>query len=92
VQTGDAKPFLNSGNGGDHLRRCRFVTDQRLICKYTAIVDDAGVLLGFSRLVAINSDGSDLKQLGQESSYYDAGYRQYDGTSSTGCRAATGRF
>jgi len=79
VQTGDAKPFLNSGNGGDHLRWCRFVTDQRLICKYTAIVDDAGVLLGFSRLVAINSDGSDLKQLGQESSYYDAGYRQYDG-------------
>lgn len=79
VQTGDAKPFLNSGNDGDHLRWCRFVTDQRLICRYTATVSDAGVLLGFSRLVAINSDGSDLKQLGQPSSYYDAGYRQSDG-------------
>ena len=37
------------------------------------------LLLGFSRLVAINSDGSGIKQLGQASSFYDAGYRQTDG-------------
>jgi len=79
VQTGDSKAFLNSGKDGDHLRWCRFVTDQRLICRYTAIMNDAGVLLGFSRLIAINSDGSGLKQLGQGSSYFDAGYRQFDG-------------
>jgi dipeptidyl aminopeptidase/acylaminoacyl peptidase len=79
VQSGDSKPFLNSGKGGDHLRWCRFVTDQRLICRYTAIMNDAGTLIGFSRLVAINSDGSGIKQLGQESSFYDAGYRQTDG-------------
>lgn len=79
VQTGDSKPFLNSGKGGDHLRWCRFVTDQRLICRYTGIVNDAGVLLGFSRLIAINSDGSDMKQLGQTGSFYDAGLRQFDG-------------
>ena len=79
VQSGAAKAFLNSGKGGERLRWCKFVTDQRLICRYTAIVDDAGVLIGFSRLVAINSDGTDIKQLGQPSSFYDAGYRQYDG-------------
>ena len=79
VQTGDSKPFLNSGKGGDHLRWCRFVTDQRLICRYTGIVNDAGVLLGFSRLIAVNSDGSDMKQLGQGDSFYDAGLRQFDG-------------
>ena len=79
VQSGDTKPFLNSGGGQEHLRWCRFVTDQRLICRYTGIVNDAGVLLGFSRLIAINSDGSGIKQLGQESSFYDAGLRQYDG-------------
>jgi dipeptidyl aminopeptidase/acylaminoacyl peptidase len=79
VQSGDSKAFLNSGKDGDRLRWCRFVTDQRLICQYTAIMNDAGVLLGFSRLIAVNSDGSDLKQLGQQSSYYDAGYRQSDG-------------
>lgn len=79
VAAGTARPFLNSGAGGERLRWCYFVTDQRLICRYTAIVDDAGVLIGFSRLVAVNSDGSAIKQLGQASSYYDAGYRQYDG-------------
>jgi len=79
VQSGDSRPFLNSGKDGDHLRWCRFVTDQRLVCRYTAIVKDAGLLLGFSRLIAINSDGSGIKQLGQSSSFYDAGYRQSDG-------------
>ena len=79
VRTGDSKPFLNSGKGGDHLRWCRFVTDRRLICQYTGIVNDAGVLLGFSRLIAINSDGSDMKQLGQGDSFYDVDLRQFDG-------------
>ena len=79
VKSGESKAFLSSGKGGDRLRWCRFVTDQRLICRYTAIMNDAGVLLGFSRLIAVNSDGSDLKQLGQPSSYYDAGLRQSDG-------------
>ena len=79
VQTGDSKPFLNSGKDGDHLRWCRFVTDQRLICRYTGIVNDAGVLLGFSRLIAINSDGSRMQQLGARASSETAGSRQFDG-------------
>ena len=80
VQSGDSKPFLNSGKGNDRLRWCKFVTDQRLICRYTAIDKDAGDLIGFSRLIAVNSNGTDLKQLGQATSYYDAGLRQNDGT------------
>ena len=80
VQSGDAKPFLNSGKGPERLRWCHFVTEKRLICRYTAnVTGDSGVLLGFSRLVAVNSDGSDIKQLGQPSSFYDAGIRQFDG-------------
>ncbi|HEX8840204.1 MAG TPA: S9 family peptidase [Sphingomicrobium sp.] len=80
VQSGDTKAFLNSGKGTERLRWCRFVTDRRLVCRYTAnMMSDGGVLLGFSRLIAVNSDGSDLKQLGQRSSFYDAGIRQFDG-------------
>lgn len=78
VQSGDSKPFLKS-NTGERLRWCRFVTEQRLICQYTGIANDAGVLVGFSRLVAVNSDGGDLKDLGQPASFYDADIRQYDG-------------
>src|SRR5438270_4072422 len=79
VETGDAKPFLSSGKGPERLRWCGFVTEQRLVCRYTAILDDSGVLLPFSRLIAVNSDGSGIKELGQSQSYYDVGYRQYDG-------------
>ena len=79
VQTGETKPFLNSGKGTEKLRWCSFVTDQRLVCKYTAIVNDAGLLLGFQRLIAVNSDGSGMKELGQQSSFYDASLRQFDG-------------
>lgn len=79
VETGDAKPFLNSGKGAEKLRWCAFVTDQRLVCRYTATLDSSGVLLPFRRLIAINSDGSNIKELGQKSSAYDAGYRQNDG-------------
>lgn len=80
VQSGDTKAFLNSGKGPERLRWCRFVTEKRLVCRYTAnLVGDDGVLLGFSRLIAVNSDGTELKQLGQRSSFYDAGIRQFDG-------------
>jgi dipeptidyl aminopeptidase/acylaminoacyl peptidase len=80
VQSGETKPFLNSGKGPDRLRWCHFVTDRRLICKYTAnVVDPSGVLLGFSRRIAVNSDGSDIKELGQRSSFFDADIRQEDG-------------
>ena len=79
VQTGDTKPILNSGKGPEKLRWCAFVTDQRLVCRYTGIVNDAGVLVPFGRLIAVNTNGSDIKELGQRASDYDAGYRQFDG-------------
>ena len=80
VQSGETKPFLNSGKGPERLRWCTFVTDKRLVCRYTAnVVDPSGMLLGFSRLIAVNSDGSDIKQLGQQPSFYDEGIRQVDG-------------
>jgi len=80
VVSGETKPFLNSGKGSEKLRWCAFVTDQRLICRYTAILDNTGVLLSFGRLIAVNRDGSGIQQLGQSSSFYDAGIRQFDGS------------
>lgn len=79
IATGQSTAFLKSGSGGEKLRWCAFVTNQRLICRYTGIVSDTGFLIGYSRLIAVNRDGSGLKQLGQNSSFYDAGLRQYDG-------------
>lgn len=69
VQTGDAKPFLRSGKDGERLRWCGFATERRLVCQYGGVVDQAGDLLPYNRLIAINNDGSALIELGQSGSY-----------------------
>ncbi len=77
--TREVKPFLRSARGTERLNWCAFVTDERLICRYSRIVYDPRGLIGFTRLIAIDRDGSNMKQLGQVPSYFDAGLRQSDG-------------
>jgi dipeptidyl aminopeptidase/acylaminoacyl peptidase len=79
IASGQTTPFLRSGTRGEKLRWCAFVTNDRLICRYTGISTDTGFLIGYGRLIAINRDASDIKELGQRSSFYDEGLRQYDG-------------
>lgn len=78
VETGKAEPFFKAGNT-QSLRWCGFVTDVRLICRYSEMARRDGILVPFGRLVAINSDGSQMKELGQQASWYDERIRQYDG-------------
>ena len=81
VATGADKPILAANANPEMLRWCNFVGNARLVCRITG--DKRGtydVLLGFNRLVSMNLDGTDIKQLGQQSSFYDAGLRQFDGS------------
>lgn len=79
LTNGTVKPFLRGGSAGETLRWCRFVTDSRLICSYRATLKLEGRLTPFSRLIAVNADGSGVTQLGQSASDFDAGLRQFDG-------------
>jgi dipeptidyl aminopeptidase/acylaminoacyl peptidase len=79
LTTRQVKSFLSSGSATEKLSWCAFVSDERLICRYGRIVADPVGLVGFARLVAINGDGSNARQLGQSESFYDAALRQYDG-------------
>ncbi|MFC0676666.1 alpha/beta hydrolase family protein [Lysobacter korlensis] len=63
----------------ERLRWCKFVTDQRLVCNISGQADAGGVLVPFSRLLALNIDGSNQKPLGQRTSQFDARLRQFDG-------------
>ena len=78
--TGETKPIIVSKADPEILRWCNFATNDRLICRFTATVSDTGVLIGYSRLASLNLDGTDVKELGQRSSFYDAGLRQFDGS------------
>jgi dipeptidyl aminopeptidase/acylaminoacyl peptidase len=63
----------------ERLRGCNFVTNDRLICRISGMVEVDNVLASFSRLVSLDTDGQNLKLLGQTSSYYDSRLRQSGG-------------
>lgn len=55
---GGPKPILSSAGKPDQLRGCGWVSNTRLVCTVRFIVDDGLHRLGYSRLVAIEFDGS----------------------------------
>jgi dipeptidyl aminopeptidase/acylaminoacyl peptidase len=78
--TGKSAVFANADGNPDVLRWCDYSAPDRAVCRVTGAVNDSGVLISFGRLLSMGTDGKDPKQLGQPSSFYDAGLRQVDAT------------
>ena len=78
--TGKTSAFAKADGRPDVLRWCDFAAPDRAVCRITGAVNNSGVLIGFSRLLSMGTDGKDPKQLGQPSSYFDSGLRQVDAT------------
>ncbi len=72
VTRADGKPW--------HLRWCGWASNNRLVCKLSGIIEtpDYG-LLAYSRLIALNADGSNVKQLEQRRTSRTLGFSQFDG-------------
>jgi dipeptidyl aminopeptidase/acylaminoacyl peptidase len=79
IRDGKSSQILNSNGDPVRLSWCEWASNSRLVCELFAVMNDAGTLIGMTRLVAINSDGSLLKQLGQRNTSRQLGLRQYDG-------------
>ncbi len=77
--TGEQSAILSSNGNPETLRWCRFGSETQLVCRYGGNLFVDGVLVGMGRLIKVGTDGKGLSQLGQRSSFYDAGLRQYDG-------------
>jgi dipeptidyl aminopeptidase/acylaminoacyl peptidase len=80
LNTGQFSQVVGSEGNPDILRWCSFASASRVLCRITgntkkSIADEP---IGFSRLVALNNDGSNAKMLGQTDSFYDASIRQFD--------------
>jgi dipeptidyl aminopeptidase/acylaminoacyl peptidase len=81
VASGMDKPIMSAHANPDILRWCNFAGNDRLVCRITWTSKDSySRLINFSRLASMNLDGSDLKELGQQSSAYDQYLRTYDGS------------
>jgi dipeptidyl aminopeptidase/acylaminoacyl peptidase len=63
--TADGVPKAVMAASGDpeRLNYCEWVSDRRLVCLIYAVSEVAGERFGLTRLIAINSDGSELKLL-----------------------------
>ncbi len=80
LKSGQFKPFVSSDGEKESLHWCRFGSSTRAVCNFGAFVKGTDVnLVGFSRLVAMDLNGSNMKLLGQSESFYDEGIRQDDG-------------
>ena len=78
--TGAPRVVFRSTGDPDRLRRCNFVTNERLICQVSGMVSNGVLLIPYARLVAIDTNGQNLKALGERGSAYDARLRQDDGS------------
>jgi len=79
LDTGKFTQMAASDGHGETLRWCHFVAAARSVCDITCFdTKTVGELIGFSRLVALDTDGTHPKLLGQSQSAYDAYMRQFD--------------
>ena len=62
------KPILLVADAKEDLSWCSWANNERLICSLYVIQPDVGVLLGATRLFAIDRDGGNVRKLTQEAS------------------------
>ena len=73
------KPILVAGGAPERLRSCDWVSNTRLVCGiYMQVVTD-GRRLGFTRMAAINADGTKVQELSARSHGLQLGYQQDGG-------------
>jgi dipeptidyl aminopeptidase/acylaminoacyl peptidase len=60
---GKVKPLLNYPGDEARLGGCSWSTADRLVCTIWAIVNQYGKMMPISRLIALNADGSGVKEL-----------------------------
>lgn len=78
--TGGEPQLVHRSDGSpDRLSWCKFVSSERLVCQVSGAVETASVLVPFSRLFAVGTDGKNIRMLGQRGSQYDTRLRQFDG-------------
>lgn len=77
--TGKTRMITKAEGGSDRVHWCKYVSEQRIVCRISGLVDNRGTMATIARLVALDVDGGNMKMIGQSSSAYDAQLRQFDG-------------
>lgn len=73
------KTIMTSAGDPEAFRWCDFASDTQIICRHAGNGLIGADVVSYARLITFNTDGQDVKELGQRRSVYDAWIRQYDG-------------
>ncbi|RZM32722.1 MAG: S9 family peptidase, partial [Sphingomonas sp.] len=73
------KTIVASSGNPESLRDCRWSSDTRLVCTISSTSDSALGLLGFSRTLAVDSDGANMKMLSARTNDRSLGIMQDGG-------------
>jgi len=74
-----ANPILRASGEPERLTRCNWTSNARLVCEMYTVQRDIH-MIGFTRLVSIASDGSDMKMMTARTSDYALSLNQNGGT------------
>jgi dipeptidyl aminopeptidase/acylaminoacyl peptidase len=77
LSEGKPRAVIHSNGTPERLHWCKFVTDDRLICRVSAALNYGGTLAGFQRLFAMDADGRNVKELGQRRTAEDMRANQF---------------
>ncbi|ABC63214.1 alpha/beta hydrolase family protein [Erythrobacter litoralis] len=76
---GAPTPIITMNEAQARLNWCQWATEERIVCEIFGMQDSGGVLLNFTRVMAISADGSDTEMLTPSSSYKTMGVLQDGG-------------
>ena len=80
VVAGTVKPILSAAGNPENIRWCAFASNSFIVCRYSAIIKDAALLLPASRTIALDLNGKNVHEMEQRASSFDDGIRQFDGS------------
>jgi dipeptidyl aminopeptidase/acylaminoacyl peptidase len=80
LDTGKFSTMVNSDGRPESLTWCNFASPTRAVCRFGGLVKNPGQidLLGFSRLISLDTSGGDAKLLGQPATSYELAIRSVD--------------
>lgn len=80
VAGGEPQRVINQSNPKERISWCNFASNTRIVCQIATIQNSGTALLGFSRLVSFNADGSDARLLNTMDSSRSLGFAQSGGS------------
>ena len=79
VKGGPAKPIAAATGEGEAISNCAWPTDERLVCRFVKRDKGLGEVVGYTRMISMKPDGSDMKLLTERESSRALGVAYYGG-------------